>query len=272
VLTRAGRSLLVALLLAMAAAGCASERMERSRPGAPPADPRARLGLSVVALDALIGRDRVHGSGIVIDAARGLVVTTARGVWGARSLRVGSGLGVLYGRIVARDPCVDLAVVQLQPRLPGLEPLPAGDGVLPPGTWATAVGRRWSGAIVDRENLVLVPVRVMAAAGRGGRLDTTLPPDSLGGPLLDRRGRLTGLAVGDAGRTRALPWSAVARRLAALRPGPRATFVGWREAYRCAGRLHRAALAAHPGYRREDARLNAPVPITRLPGAEELDR
>ena len=36
--------------------------------------------------------------------------------------------------------------------------------------------------------------------------------------------------------------------------------------------MHRYAREQHPAYRRADARLTSSVPVTRLPGTEEVDR
>jgi hypothetical protein len=69
-----------------------------------------------------------------------------------------------------------------------------------------------------------------------------------------------------------VPWRTVRTRLAELEPGAQRVYVGWREQYRCAGRLRAYAIGRHPGFRLRDARLNAPLPATRLPGTEELDR
>ena len=87
-------------------------------------------------IDARIGGDRVSSAGIVLDADRGLVLATAHAVWGATSLKVTTGLAVLHGRIVARDACDDLALVEVQPRLPGLVALRR------PTTAACAAGAR----------------------------------------------------------------------------------------------------------------------------------
>ena len=94
-------------------------------PAAPaPLTAEQRLNLGVVAIDAQIGTERVRSSGAVIDGDSGLILTSAHTVWGARSLRVTTGVGVLHGRLVGRAPCDDLALVETQPRLPGLEALP----------------------------------------------------------------------------------------------------------------------------------------------------
>jgi S1-C subfamily serine protease len=225
------------------------------------AGPRERVNLAVVAIDARIGGDVVRASGTVVNADDGLVLTSARSVWGATSLKVATALGVLHGRIVARAPCDDLALVETQPRVPGLVALEAAAGT--PGELLTAVGRRR-----DASSLISIPARATRVAS-GLRLDSSLTPQASGGPIVDRDGRL--VAIATAGGA-ALPWSTVERRLDELRPGPRRIYVGWRHQYRCAEELHASTLAAHPGYRRADATLNAPVPATRLPGTEELDR
>ena len=69
-----------------------------------------RLDLGVVAVEARVGGDQVHGSGTVVDADAGLILTSARSVWGATSLKLDTGLGILHGRIVARAPCDELAL------------------------------------------------------------------------------------------------------------------------------------------------------------------
>jgi S1-C subfamily serine protease len=260
-----------------------------SRSAVGPATLQERFNLGVVAIDARIGRDRVRSSGTVINADDGLVLTSAHTVWGATSLKVSTALGVLHGRIVARAPCDGLALVETQPRIPGLASMTAApDAPPPPGALLTAVGRRRAHPDAGASSLLTIPTRAAAVGVRARtdprlpplagaiRLDGPLVPEASGGPIVDREGRLVGLAeVAGARRVGvadvAVPWSAVRMRLEALRFGPRRIYVGWRDQYRCAGRLHAYARARHPGYRRGDARLNAPVPATRLPGTEELD-
>jgi S1-C subfamily serine protease len=231
------------------------------------AAPSQRQNLAVVALESRIGGDLVRASGTVVDADGGLVLTSAHSVWGATSLKVATALGIMHGRIVARAPCDDLALVELQPRVPGLVALdPAPQS--PPDGLLTAVGRRRSDPDGGATSLLAIPARA-EPAGDVLRLDTPLVPEASGGPILDRDDRVVAMATG-AGV--ALPWAAVRRLLDKLEPGPRRVYVGWRSQYRCAERLHRAMLESHPGYRRADARLNPKVPATRLTGTEELDR
>src|SRR5687768_6668380 len=107
----------IGALALLAGCGGSSAAPEQRAAAAAPAQ---RLDLGVVAVTARVGGDREHSAGVVVDTERGLILTTAHGVWGARSLKVATGIAVLHGRIVARDTCDDLAVLETQPRLPGL--------------------------------------------------------------------------------------------------------------------------------------------------------
>lgn len=276
----------VLALLGLCLAGCGGDDSPPPRP----LTAQEKLNLGVVAIDARVGNDRVRSSGTVIDPDAGLIVTSAHGVWGARSLRVTTGLGVLHGRIVARAPCAGLALVETEPRVPGLVALPRAAAPEPsPGAGLLkAIGRREADPDLGTGSLVTIPTRVAetgVTASLGGglrpltgaiRLDAPLVPEASGGPVVDGEGRFVGLAMAtEEGASRsgalALPWSVVKARLDELERGPRRIYVGWRDQYRCAPRMHAYAAAEHPGYRRRDARIDAPVPATRLPGTRDLD-
>lgn len=272
--------------LLVGTAGCGGD----SKPRQPATGSKERvLSLSVVAVEARIGGDEVRSSGTVIDGPRGLVLTSAHSVWGATDLRVTTGIGVLHGRVVARAPCDDLALLETQPRLPGLAGLAGVASAPRSATLMTSVGRKASTGDLGPASLVEIPVRATGASAvslpglrlpalRGSvRLDSDLVEESSGGPLVDARGRPAAMAVvagPPAGRTTAvaLPWDAVKQRIAQLRPGPQRVFVGWRSQYRCVARMHAFTKAAHPGFEPRDAKLIQPITVSRLPGTEELDR
>jgi S1-C subfamily serine protease len=252
--------------------------------GAAGANDEAAVGrtadLATVAISADIAGDEINSSGVVIDADAGLVLTSAHTVWGARSLKLATNVGVLHGRLVARDPCDDLAIVQTQPRLPGLVALPLTSAT--PTALVTSAGRRWEPSQARQaDTLVTIPVRVRegdggASAAAGLRITAALPlagalvPESSGGPLVDAKGRFVGLAVVDRGGMAAtLPGKVIADRLGQLDPGRTTVYVGWRDHYSCAGRLHALAAARHAGFKPADARLDAPVTPTRLTPTEE---
>ena len=257
------------------------------RKAAATAPPAERLDLSVVAVTARIGGDRELSSGVIVDEKRGLILTTAHGVWGAKSLKVATGIAVLHGRIVARDACDDLAVLETQPRVPGLVAVPpTSDDTVLGGRPLVAVRRKAGLPRGGRPDLISSRVAVRSDAARALRPGIApegalaleapdLPAAASGAPLLGDDGRLAGLAQvleRDRGTTRtALPWETINARLAELRPGGGAQYVGWRRHYRCNDALAAYVKARHPGFRTGDARLNAPVAATRLPGTEGVD-
>ena len=244
-----------------------------------------RVGLGVVAVDARIGGTGVHSSGIVIDGESGLVLTAAHGVWGARSLKLTTAVGVLHGRIVARAPCDDLALVETQPRIPGLVALGAqADAGVATGASLRSVGRRRLDPSSASLASVSIPVRAAGPAApavvdaRLPRqesaipLDAALVPEVTGGPVLDDAGHVVGMALArDDQPGVVVPWSRIRALLDRLTPGPREMYVGWRDQYRCVGQQHAYARAMWPAFRPADARLNAPIGATRLPGTEDLD-
>src|SRR3954453_14936148 len=145
-----------------------------------PPKPVDGVNLGVVAVDARVGGDVVHSSGTVIDAERGLVLTSARAVWGATSLKLATGLGILHGRIVARAPCDEIALVEAEPRVPGLVSLADRPAPAPaPGAPVTAYGRR---LVRTGSGMLTVPAQVASAPLR---LDALLVPEAAGGPILD---------------------------------------------------------------------------------------
>jgi S1-C subfamily serine protease len=236
----------------------------------------------VVGVTARIGAHDVLSSGFVIDGDRGLVLTAAHGVWGARSLRLATGLGVLHGRIVARAPCDDLAVLELYPRIPGLAALPTAPEGPTSDQLLRSIGRRYDGA---SSAMATIPVRTTSAAlaapelplpRAGVPLDSPLVPEVSGGPVIDQAGRLVGMAEsvgapGAASPAVTVPWSRIRERLNELKPGPRRVFVGWAQQYRCVDRQDAYAREMHPGYRASDARLDTRIEPTRIPGTEGMD-
>jgi S1-C subfamily serine protease len=271
----------LALLALLAVSGCAGAAGTPAPQGTlAEAAPRPDLG--VVALMARIGGERERSAGAVLDAEKGLILTTAHGVWGASSLQVTTGLAVLHGRIVARDACDDLALVETQPRVPGLVALPpARDDSLIASAPLVAVWRRDGAPGVGGPGLLpapatFTPQRLQSLPGLRAagalRLVVALTAGATGAPLVDAEGRLAGLATivarGRETRATALPWSTIRSRLDELRPGASTIYIGWQRHYGCAGVLHRYTRARHPRFRTGDVRLNAPVPVTRLRGTK----
>src|SRR4051812_13865189 len=137
---RSLRSSCALCVVSLVVAGCGGAA-KKAR--APTPSPEQRIALAVVGIETRIGANDARSSGIVIDPARGLVVTAAHTVWGARELKISTAFGVLHGRIVARAPCDDLAVLAVSPGIPGLATLPAAPGSAPArGQLLRSLGRR----------------------------------------------------------------------------------------------------------------------------------
>src|SRR3954468_4834877 len=269
---------------AVAVSGCGHGSAPSAATGADAA--RERMDFAVVGVEARIGGDDVRGSGFVIDGPRGLVLTAAHAVWGARELKLSTGLGVLHGRIVARAPCDDLAVLEIYPRIPGLAGLPAAPAGAAGTQLLRSLGRRHTEANAESMAVASIPVRATAKApiastgialpASGIPLDSPLVPEISGGPVIDQAGRLVGMAQAMSaprvdGPAVAVPWAEIRRRLDQLQPGPRSVYVGWAGQYRCVGRQDAYAREMHPGYKDSDARFNVPVAPTRLPGTQGMD-
>ena len=293
--TPARRRLTITGLILMIglAAGCGHQQRASAPPpsaassgGTAPQErgENAKLDLGLVAVLARIGDREVSSTGTVIDGDRGLILTSAHSVWGASSLKLATGVAVVHGRIVARAPCDDIALVETQPWVPGLEALPRASGRLQPGP-LTAVERVWNGNGGDVHSIPALagsgpgslrdsPVLESVMSGR--QLTGALDLEASGGPLLDAAGNVAAVTTvvrGGDGRRRAaaVPMNLVQQRLNDLRSGPGTIFAGWSDYYRCAPQQHRYAEAAYPGFRRSDARLEAPVPASRLKGTGGLD-
>lgn len=141
------------------------------------------------------------GSGVVIDGARGFIVTNNHVISGADEITVRfSRGGERKARLVGADPKTDLAVLQV----PGSLRVSAewGDSdKLSPGDWVLAVGSPYmldhtvtAGIIsaTGRNNLPLPGV------GEGAyqdflQTDAAINPGNSGGPLIDLNGRVIGI-------------------------------------------------------------------------------
>ena len=225
------------------------------------------------------------GSGFVIDGERGLVLTAAHAVWGARSLKLATGLGVLHGRIIARAPCDDLALLEIHPRIPGLAALPAAPAGSAGRQLLRSLGRRQADSTGEGDAVASIPVRATARLrsprrlplpATGIPLDSPLVPEVSGGPVIDRAGRLVGMAQAmnaprarRPGRRRAVGPDPATAQAAPARAAERLRRMGEPIPLRRApGRLRAGDASRVPVARRALQRADRP---TRLPGTEGMD-
>jgi len=145
-------------------------------------------------------RERGQGSGVVIDAGRGLVLTNAHVVESVDSVFVTLADGrQLEGSVVGSDTVTDLAVVRIAGR-PGVPAAPLGDSEsLEVGDWAIALGSPYglqrtvtlgivSGLHRDINSLGFADKRLDLI-----QTDAAINPGNSGGPLINASGEVIGI-------------------------------------------------------------------------------
>ena len=144
------------------------------------------------------------GSGFVLDAERGLVVTNFHVVNSATSFQVGVGDDLREAKIVGAAPCDDLAVLSVEDR-DGLQTMPLGSqDELDQGDDVVAVGFPANASMDDNLTSTAGVVSVVRSAFRFPtpdspsyrnvvQTDAALSPGNSGGPLIDSSKRLVGV-------------------------------------------------------------------------------
>ncbi len=144
-------------------------------------------------------RERVEqslGSGVIVDAAKGYILTNNHVVAGADDISVTLQDGRSFkGKLIGTDPATDVAVVQIQAS--GLHALPMADSsTLRVGDYVVAVGEPFGLGQT-------VTAGIVSALGRSGlgdssyqnfiQTDASINPGNSGGPLVNLRGELVGI-------------------------------------------------------------------------------
>ncbi len=136
------------------------------------------------------------GSGVILDAAKGFVLTNAHLLEDADEIIVTLGSGQrLQAKHIGSDPTTDIAVVQIHPA--GLQGLPFGDSDrLQVGDYVVAIGNPFG---LERT----VTLGIVSGLGRSGlgiegyenfiQTDASINPGNSGGALVNLRGELVGI-------------------------------------------------------------------------------
>ncbi|MHB9850958.1 S1C family serine protease [Streptomyces krungchingensis] len=147
------------------------------------------------------------GTGVVYDAEKGLILTNDHVVAGQTSLqvRIEDG-GPVPVRVVAADPCEDLAIVKLATPQDDLKEVEFGDsGDLGQGDQVTAIGYPVGAGDASHEKAVLTTGVVQSPeVAQTGQVSSpnlsstvqhsaTLNPGNSGGPLLNSDAKLVGI-------------------------------------------------------------------------------
>jgi serine protease Do len=165
-----------------------------------PLDPAPRLPLGYGEPDR-----EATGTGTVIDAARGYIVTNDHVLMGAAQAAVVLPDG--QERItsqVRRDPGVDLAVLVVDLRGANLTEAKWGDsGALRPGDWLLAIGQPVGAAPAISAGILSARRRGLVASSPSEEwIETDAAINSLnsGGPLINLHGEVIGISTALAGR------------------------------------------------------------------------
>ncbi|MEB3271057.1 MAG: trypsin-like peptidase domain-containing protein [Synechococcus sp.] len=145
-------------------------------------------------------RERGQGSGVVIDAGRGLVLTNAHVIDQVDQVSVTLADGSqLDGSVVGADPVTDLALVRIQGRS-GLRAAPLGDSeALEVGDWAIALGSPYGLERTVTLGIVSSLHRDINSLGFADKrldliqTDAAINPGNSGGPLINAAGEVIGI-------------------------------------------------------------------------------
>lgn len=140
------------------------------------------------------------GSGVVVDAARGIVLTNLHVIQDAHRIEISLASGaVVPAKLLGLDDEFDIAVLRLVDPPPDLVAIPFGDSSLVEvGQRVLAIGNPFG---LDRTLTAGIISSVnRTVKGNQGRLmrgllqtDAAINPGNSGGPLLDMEGRLLGI-------------------------------------------------------------------------------
>lgn len=158
------------------------------------------------------------GSGFVVDAGRGLVVTNHHVVQNARAIAVGIGERRIEAEFLGSDPQTDLAVLRIPAR--GLKQLPLGDSRQAlVGDYVIAIGNPFEVGQTVTAGIISGIRGSVAGETRYIQTDAPINPGNSGGPLINMRGEAIGVnsaiiapGVGNVGIGLAVP-SGVARQV-----------------------------------------------------------
>jgi S1-C subfamily serine protease len=202
-----------------------------------------------------------HGSGIIWDASRGLVLTSDHLVENAGSIEVTvNNKTPVHAALFARAQCNDIAIISLRPRPPGMTQIRRGDssalaigakvwalGYLKPASAPKARGISIPGQVSSTEgpfkvspDLRELPSAILHQAA--------LQLQMSGGPLVNDRGELVGVntvvptasGAPSAGPSAAVASNYLERRIEELKPGKHG-MAGWEDQHSCHGQMLKIA-------------------------------
>jgi S1-C subfamily serine protease len=248
------RAIVGIALIALIAAGCGGGSSKKSKSSSSPPTtigpltPQQvfeRTHLQTVEILAKQGDSNVSGSGVIIDAPKGLVLTAAHVIAGMStvSVRVADGDTALPARVVGQAPCEDVAVVQMQTPPPNLQQATLGASasvaneapVVVLGYPVSASGST-NPKVQSTNGTVQSPDIPLANLGdypalphmvqHGARINS----GNSGGPLFNDRGELIGINVvfnKDTDQNYSIAVDHIKQLLPDLEAGKNSSYAGW---------------------------------------------
>jgi Do/DeqQ family serine protease len=135
------------------------------------------------------------GSGVIVDAAQGYVLTNAHVVENATSIEVTTKDNHRFNaKLIGRDPDTDIAVLQIPAN--GLTAVPIGDSDrLQVGDFVLAIGNPFGLGQTVTSGIVSALGRSPGIEGYEDfiQTDASINPGNSGGPLVDLQGRVVGI-------------------------------------------------------------------------------
>lgn len=153
-------------------------------------DPYYRLFMGVP--DEALAPRVSAGSGFIVDAARGLVVTNHHVIANARAIAVGIGDRRLEAELIGSDPRTDLAVLRIAAR--GLRQLPLAEARRTQvGDYVVAIGNPFRVGQTVTSGIVSAIRTSSDGRYRYVQTDAPINPGNSGGPLINMRGEVIGV-------------------------------------------------------------------------------
>jgi len=135
------------------------------------------------------------GSGVIVDSARGLVITNFHVIQNAQAIEVGLNNGKSYSaQLLGAAPQLDIAVLRVAPR--DLPALPLGDSSkVTVGDYAVAIGNPFNLGQTVTAGIISATNRGLSdeAPRRFLQTDAPITPGNSGGPLINSRGEVVGI-------------------------------------------------------------------------------
>ena len=186
------------------------------------------------------------GTGIVVDANRGLVLTNAHVVAGASSVKTTIGSAESNATVLGQAPCEDLAVLQMRPKPGGLKQATLGSGgSVSSGDKVIALGFPGAFEAQATDRRLQATDGTLSSGAAPGTIGEELPkypaliqhqapisPGNSGGPLFNDKGEVVGLnTIGSTGERQnqngAISISRAKAQLRDLMSDRNSGYVGW---------------------------------------------